>query len=220
MDKIICIEGCDGTGKSTQIALLREEFEKRGIKHTYIKFPVYEDDSSHLVRMYLNGEIYDSIADSNVYAATLFYACDRHIASIKRLNKFEGNGVIICDRYIGSNSIHQMSKLDKSEWDEYLKWQYDLECNKLGLKKPDLVIYLDIDAATSDKLMTRRYESDESKKDLHESDIEYLRKCRVAGNYVANKEHWSVIKCDLNGELRSIEDIHKEIRGIVYEYLK
>lgn len=220
MDKIICIEGCDGTGKSTQIALLREEFEKRGIKHTYIKFPVYEDDSSHLVRMYLSGKIYDSVADSNVYAATLFYACDRHIASIKRLNNFEGNGVIICDRYIGSNSIHQMSKLDKSEWDEYLKWQYDLECNKLGLKKPDLVIYLDIDAATSDKLMTRRYESDESKKDLHESDIEYLRKCRVAGNYVANKEHWSVIKCDLNGELRSIEDIHKEIMGIVYEYLK
>lgn len=66
-----------------------------------------------------------------------------------------------------------MSKLDKSEWDNFIEWQEDFEYNKLSVPKPDKVIYLDVKPEVSQKLMSKRYEGDESKKDLHEKTLHF-----------------------------------------------
>ena len=68
-----------------------------------------------------------------------------------------------------------MTKLEKSLWNEYCKWLYDLEYNKMGIPRPDAVIFLDVPVEISQKLLSERYQGDESKKDIHESNTEYLK---------------------------------------------
>ena len=44
------------------------------------------------------------------------------------------------------------------------------------------------------------YNGDESKKDIHEKDVEYLNNCREAASYACEKLGWKRIQCSENGE--------------------
>ncbi len=214
--KIIVIEGLDGSGKATQAKLLASALAEKGENVKGITFPDYESDSSALVRMYLKGEFGSKPGDVNAYAASAFYAVDRY-ASYKKDwgGLYNEGGIIVADRYATSNGIHQCSKLDESLWDEYLRWLDDFEYTKLGIPAPDLVIYLKADTDISQKLMTGRYNGDESKKDIHEGDIEYLKRSQKAAAYCAEKLGWKTVECVRDGQMRSIEDIHSEIMTLI-----
>ena len=191
MRKLIIIEGLDGSGKSTQVKLLEEYFKAKNIDYKKIKLPDYDNPSSTLVKMYLGGEFGKSADDVNAYAAGAFYAVDR-FASYK-LNwgsDYEKGTVILADRYATSNSIYQMEKISEDEWDSYLEWSADFEYNKIGIPSPDAVIYLDMPVEISQRLMTSRYNGDEGKKDVHEVNVEFLKKCRKSALYTANKQGW------------------------------
>ena len=214
--KLIVIEGLDGSGKATQAKLLASALAEKGENVKGITFPDYESDSSALVRMYLKGEFGSKPGDVNAYAASAFYAVDRY-ASYKKDwgGLYNEGGIIVADRYATSNGIHQCSKLDESLWDEYLRWLDDFEYTKLGIPAPDLVIYLKADTDISQKLMTGRYEGDESKKDIHEGDLEYLKRSQKAAAYCAEKLGWKTVECVRDGQMRSIEDIHSEIMTLI-----
>ena len=212
MGKLIIIEGLDGSGKSTQVALLEQYFSEKGVNYKKIKLPDYDSPSSTLVNMYLGGEFGKSASDVNAYAAGAFYAVDRFASfKLKWKDDYESGRVILADRYATSNSIYQMEKLDKSEWKGYLDWSADFEYEKIGIPKPDLVIYLDMPIDVSQRLMTKRYDGNEAKKDVHEADVAFLTACREAALYAADVQDWKVIKCAENGEPLSIETIHKMI---------
>ena len=212
MSKLIIMEGLDGSGKSTQTALLEKYLEKRGVKYKKIKLPDYESPSSTLVNMYLAGEFGKSADDVNAYAAGAFYAVDRFASFNQKWKKdYEEGTLILADRYATSNSIYQMEKLDKSEWDSYLNWSEDFEYVKIGIPKPDLVIYLDMPIEISQRLMTSRYNGDEDKKDVHEADVEFLKKCRTSALFAAEKQGWKVISCAKDNEPLSIETIHSKV---------
>ncbi|MBQ7203564.1 MAG: deoxynucleoside kinase [Eubacterium sp.] len=216
MPKLIIIEGLDGSGKSTQVKLLEEHFQNNNIDFLKIKLPDYDSPSSTLVNMYLGGEFGKSADDVNAYAAGAFYAVDRFASfKLKWKDAYENGTVILADRYATSNSIYQMEKLDKSEWDEYLEWSEDFEYNKIGIPKPDLVIYLDVPVEISQRLMTKRYQGDEDKKDVHEANVEFLNSCRNSALYTAKKQNWRVIECTSDGQMKSIDEIHKLICDIV-----
>lgn len=212
MGKLIVIEGLDGSGKSTQLELLPENLLKHGVESKTVSFPDYDSDSSALVKMYLSGKFGKNPNDVNAYAASLFYAVDR-FASYKANwgNYYNQNGIIVSGRYTTSNAVHQTSKMDESEWKGFLDWLYDLEYNKVGIPKPDKVIFLDMPIEVSQKLLSGRYKGDEAKKDIHESDTAYLDKCRKAAMFTAQYSGWTIIPCAQNGEARSIEDISKDI---------
>ena len=212
MGKLIVIEGLDGCGKSTQLELLPQNLKMRGIESQSVSFPDYDSDSSALVKMYLNGEFGKKPGDVNAYAASLFYAVDR-FASYKTNwgEYYNKNGVIVSGRYTTSNAVHQTSKMDETEWEEFLDWLYDLEYNKVGIPKPDKVIFLDMPVEVSQKLLSGRYKGDETKKDIHESDTAYLDKCRKAAMFTAKYSGWTVISCAKDGEPRPIEDIANDI---------
>ncbi|MBQ2933448.1 MAG: deoxynucleoside kinase [Clostridia bacterium] len=212
MGKLIVIEGLDGSGKSTQLELLPKNLLNKGIKSQTVSFPDYDSDSSALVKMYLGGAFGKKPGDVNAYAASLFYAVDR-FASYKTAwgEYYNQNGVIVSGRYTTSNAVHQTSKMDESEWTGFLDWLYDLEYNKVGIPKPDKVIFLDMPIEVSQKLLTGRYKGDEAKKDIHESDTEYLDKCRKAAMFTANYSGWTIIPCSKDGEPRSIEDIANDV---------
>ena len=76
--KMIVIEGLDGSGKSTQVELLKQKLIDNNIELRQIKLPDYDNKSSTLVKMYLNGEFGSNPADVNIYSASLFYAVDRY----------------------------------------------------------------------------------------------------------------------------------------------
>ena len=208
--KLIVIEGLDGSGKSTQLELLRQNLGERPAR--YIKFPNYESDSSALVRMYLGGQFGTHPQDVNAYAAASFYAVDRYAGFKSDWGRDWLSGtVILCDRYVTSNAIHQAGKLPHDEWGEYVDWLYDFEFDKLGLPRPDAVIYLDMPIEISQRLMSGRYNGDEGKKDIHERDIEYLHNCRRAALFAAERMGWNVIACADGSEPRSREDIAADV---------
>ena len=212
MGKLIVIEGLDGSGKSTQLELLPQNLKKAGIDSRSVSFPDYDSNSSALVKMYLGGEFGKKPGDVNAYAASLFYAVDR-FASYKTNwgEYYNQNGVIVSGRYTTSNAVHQTSKMDESEWKDFLDWLYDLEYNKVAIPKPDKVIFLDMPIEVSQKLLSGRYKGDETQKDIHESDTAYLDKCRKAAMFTANYSGWTIIPCAKDGEPRTIEDIANDV---------
>jgi dTMP kinase len=200
--------------------LLEKYFAQQNIAYKKIKLPDYDSPSSTLVNMYLAGEFGKSAEDVNAYAASAFYAVDRFASYKLNWKKDYDNGVLIlADRYATSNSIYQMEKIDKSDWDSYLQWSEDFEYNKIGIPKPDLVIYLDMPVEISQKLMTSRYDGDENKKDVHEANVKFLNNCRESALYSAKKQGWKVISCSDGTAPLSIEDIHNQIIKVVKEEL-
>ena len=123
--------------------------------------------------------------------------------------------MVIADRYTTSNAVHQCSKLPKEQWEDFLNWLFDFEYKKLGIPAPDRVIYLNVDPAVSQALITARYSGDENKKDIHERDIAYLRHSREAAAYCAEKLGWETVDCCRDGQMRSIEDIHKDVMKLL-----
>lgn len=199
--KLLVVEGLDGCGKSTQVALLRASLEQAGVPLRQIKLPDYDDPSSTLVQMYLNGAFGREPEDVNAYAASSFYAVDR-FASYRRHWKadYEAGRLILADRYTTSNALYQMVKLPRAQWDGYLAWLRDFEYEKLGIPQPDLVIYLDMPVEISQRLLSNRYAGDEQKKDMHERNTRYLQACREAALYACEKLQFRRIECAGAGE--------------------
>jgi dTMP kinase len=216
MSKMIVIDGLDGSGKATQAEILTEYLKAKGYETYTLDLPFYSDASSTLVKMYLGGELGDNPNDVNAYAASTFYAADRY-ASFKKYweKEYLSDKIIVANRYTTSNACHQMTKLPKEEWDEYLDWLFDTEYNKLGLPSPETVIYLDVPVEVSAKLIAGRAETEGRKKDIHELDTAYLVSCREAARYACQKMGWTVVECSENGEMRSIDEIFSEILNIL-----
>lgn len=212
--KLIVIEGLDGSGKATQTKNLFDYLTSNGEQVVKVTFPDYDSPASALVKMYLNSEFGDDPNAVNAYSASAFYAVDRVASYIKNWKEDYLSGkTILCDRYATSNIIYQMSKVPQEEKDSFIDWQYDFEYNKLGLPAPTQVIYLDVEPEVSQKLMLKRYNGDESKKDLHEKNVDFLLTCRENALYAAEKLGWKVISCTKDGEMKSIEDIFEEIKN-------
>ena len=145
MGKLFVIEGIDGSGKSTQVNALVERLKRDGRTSMHIRFPQYDQPSSALLRMYLAGEFGSHPSDVNAFAASTFFAVDRYAAYKKDWGKdYENGATILSDRYVSSNLIHQGSKLEGKEALEFFDWLYDFEFDKLGLPRPDAVLFLDV----------------------------------------------------------------------------
>lgn len=212
MGKLIVIEGTDGSGKSTQFRLLTDRLESEQVKFQKLVFPQYSEPSSALIRMYLGGEFGKSPSDVNAYAASAFYSVDRYASYRKVWGKwYEEGGLVVSDRYTTSNAVHQASKEPEDKREDFLNWLYDFEYNKLGLPRPDLVIYLDVPTDFTEKMLRHRETETHTQADIHEQDMQYLATCRRMGRAAAAHYGWTVIRCVRDGAMRSMEDIHEEI---------
>lgn len=214
--KLIVIEGLDGSGKGTQAAELAKNLAAGGAPVRKVSFPDYASDSSALVKMYLSGQFGKDPQDVNAYAASTFYAVDR-FASFKRDwgGFYEGGGIVVADRYTTSNAVHQCSKLPQEQWDAFLAWLFDFEYHLMGIPSPDLVVYLSVDPAVSQRLMTGRYQGDENRKDIHEGNLAYLRRSRLAAEYCSSRLGWRQIECCRGGQMRTVEAIQADILALI-----
>lgn len=193
--RLIVFEGLDGSGKATQAAKAVRRLQEAGRAVRAISFPDYKSESSALVRMYLRGEV-GALDQVNVYAASGFYSLDRYISYEREWKTdYLAGKTIIADRYTTSNLCHQMAKLPRGEWMDYIRWLEYYEYVLLALPKPDRVLYLDMHPEASQRLMAQRYCGDETKKDLHERDRAYLAACREAALFAADTLGWTILPC-------------------------
>ena len=122
---------------------------------------------------------------------------------------------LLADRYTTANAVHQTTKLDKSEWTSYLDWLFDTEFDKIGLPRPDDVIYLEVPPALSQELVRKRSVSDNRAMDIHEKDVGFFEKSYEAALFTAKHCGWTKIAChtEENGSLamRSMDEITADI---------
>ena len=219
--RLIVLEGIDGSGKSSQYRRICARMEKDGIDYNHIVFPRYDKESSALIRMYLSGQFGTHPDDVNAYTASTFYAVDRFASFREDWGKtYENGGLIISDRYTTSNAVHQGSKLSDEELPAFFRWLSDLEYGKMGLPKPDLVIYLDVDLETSLARMKRRQDKNNTKADIHEKDVAYLRRCLHTADMAAQYYGWTRIPFIKDGAERDVDEKNDEIYDLILSYLK
>jgi dTMP kinase len=232
MARFIVIDGLDGCGKATQTQRLKERFTADGYNVVKLSFPNYDSDSSVAVKMYLNGEISKDATELNPYMCGSFYAVDRLITYHQKYKEYfeqDDNTIILADRYISSNIIHQGGKIDDlEEKHKYIKWCYEYECGLCGLPKEDLALLLVIEPRISQKLLSLRYSGNEEKKDIHESNTTYLEKCfnRLIDtvHFVNNSgiSNWKFFDCtDSSKEnVQPIEVITDKLYNIIQTYIE
>ena len=213
MGKLIVIEGLDGSGKSTQTPILANALRAQGKEVIEISFPVYQSDSSALVRMYLGGEFGSRPGDVNAYAASAFYAVDRFASYKKDWKAFyeKEDSVVIATRYTSSNEIHQLAKLERGDWENFIGWAEDFEYNKMGIPRPDMVLYLNMRYDIALDLVSGRSEATGQKKDIHELDTAYMARCHEAAAYASEKLGWKNIVCYANDAPMSLQEISEKI---------
>ena len=207
---LIVIEGVgDGVGKSTQINELYKKLVSEGKEVIYHHFPSYNSIGASLVEEYLKGNL-GKREDIGPYAISSFYAMDRFYIYHNKLKRaLEDNKIVLLDRYTTSNLIYQGALFLKDK-DYFLDYVCDYEYNKLGLKKPDLVIFLKLDKSIANVIRKKR-----GNKDINEVDNMFLDKVYDNSLYIARKYNFRVVECSYNGKLRSVDDISKEVYEIV-----
>ena len=210
MGKLIVIEGVsDGVGKTTQIKELYNRLVQSGKEVIYHHFPSYGKPSAFLIEEYLKGNL-GKREDIGPYVVSSFYAMDRFYTYHNELKSALDEGkIVLLDRYTTSNLIYQGALFEEGK-DEFLNYICDYEYNKLGLKKPDLVIFLKLDKSIANTLRNNR-----GNKDINESDNAFLDKVYDNSLYVADKYNFKIIECSHDGKIRSIDDISREIYDIV-----
>lgn len=215
MGKLIVIEGADGSGKATQTRKLYERLGNLEVNVRRVSFPNYASESSALIKMYMRGDFGGTAEAVNPYAAATFYAVDRFASFREWKDFYESGGLVLSDRYVGSNMAYQAVKFKKkSERTKFLTWLDDLEFDKFNLPRPDLTIFLDMPPAISAILRRER-----GREDIHENDAAYMEKTYNAYREIAQKFDWKIVNCADKNFARSGTDIHEDILRLVEEIL-
>ncbi len=166
----IAIEGVDGSGKSTQLAILESRLREAGYDVATFKFPQYEQPSSYFVRKYLRGD-YGQASNVGPYTSSLFYALDRFEAAPAIREAIEQGKVVLADRYTGSNMSHQGTKFRSPEERRgFFIWLDNLEYEMLRIPRPDQSFVLRMPVEFSQELLKQL----PKKPDEHEKSPEHL----------------------------------------------
>ena len=215
--KLIVVEGaCDGIGKSTQFALLKEYLENEDKVVINHHFPTYDEPQGAFATNYLKGE-YGNPSELSPYFINNLYAVDRAVTwNTKLKGAYEDGEIILLDRYTTSSLIYQSCLIDdKEEKKKFIDWVVDYEYNKLGIPKPDMVIFLSAEFNSVMKMIKNRKENAGVSNDIHERNEEFMNKVYENALFVADYLGWDYVNCDENGDMKSIEDIHNEVRKLV-----
>ena len=211
--KLIVIDGIDGSGKKTQTKLLVEHLKKNGARVETLDFPQYDSFFGKMVRAYLDGA-YGDPTKINPRLASLLYAADRwdHADTIRQW--LNDGATVVLDRYYTSNLIHQAPKLSDDQLDEFVEWLDQLEFEIFKIPKPNIVLFLDVDAQTAYSLITKRGAGH----DGHEQ-LEHLKQSHRKSLALSKRFGWIVISCCDNGILLNIDTIAQKIRQTVNPFL-
>jgi len=221
---LIVLEGLDGAGKSTQVAMLREYLEKKCSSLDYIHFPRYNAPVyGDLISRFLRGEFGD-IDNVHPQLVALLFAEDRHGAGPEIKEALSNGRTVLLDRYVYSNIAYQCAKLHSEKETEALrKWIFNTEFGDFELPRPDVNIFLDVPIDFVEHNLNSSREDDserdylDGKKDIHESDIRFQLKVKEMYLKQASEDpSLTVVNCsDATGRMLPSEKIFEKIASII-----
>ena len=225
--KLIVIDGTDGSGKATQVALLAKALRKKGYKVKLLDFPeYYKNFFGKFIGHCLTEQYYNWI---NVHPkiASIAYAVDRWESSGKVRDWLKQGYIILSNRYMSANQIHQGGKIKSAKKRaDFLKWLDKMEYGVFNIPKPDAVFYLNVPMNIILKLIKERNKKTSrayagKKKDIVEGNIPYLTNSNKTALWLAKTQKgWIKIECAKGGVINTREDIHKEIYAKIKKILK
>jgi dTMP kinase len=191
--RFVVIEGLDGSGKSTQLKLLKEYLENEGISYKYLHFPrLQEGVFGELVARFLRGEM-GLIGQVDPYLVALIFAGDRADASSMIRGWMDQGDLVIVDRYVYSNIAFQCAKLPSLQERMRLRdWILDFEFIHNNLPKPDLNLLLHVPIDFTRQQLEKAREGDDrsylkGERDIHEEDLDFQE--RVMREYLSLQQH-------------------------------
>ena len=141
--KFITFEGCEGSGKSTQLRLLSEYLDKLGAEYVLTREPGGSEIAEQIRNIILNGKNTEMCDECEV----LLYAAARvqHLKE-KIAPALERGKLVICDRFVDSSLAYQ-------GYARGLGAEYVANINSFALENftPDLTLFLDISPAEAFK---------------------------------------------------------------------
>lgn len=215
--KLIVVEGaCDGIGKTTQYNKLCDRFKENGECVSSHHFPSYNTYQGIPVEKYLKGE-YGGPSELSPYFIHSLYANDRGITWYTKLKKlYEQGNIILLDRYTTSSIIYQSALIeDIEEKKKFIDHVIDFEYKKIGVKVPEHVIFLHAPFDLVTEIRNARKQNDGVTNDIHESDLEFMKKVYDSAMFVANYLSWDKVQCNDGNKMREIDDIHEEVYSLV-----
>lgn len=192
----IVLEGIDGSGKSTQIQLLKENLENKGYNVTVVEEPT-DSDIGQIIRERLKDP--EAVEKVHQIINALLFAADRltHKKLIDDV-KHDPENIIISDRSYLSSIAYQNDDVITTQWIEII--------NKY-MPKPDLTILLDI----NEKEALKRCADDVSEAFEYEEFLKITRE-----KYLRLSEFAQMKRVDASLNRTKLQD---KILGIIYEEL-
>lgn len=228
---LIAIEGLDGSGKQTQTALLVERLKREypDRKVIPISFPNYGNPSATMVETYLHGGLTQSEEyarstgqyDQWVWGIALMYAMDRFFTftqpapnetkSYRQL--YEEGAIIVADRWTSSNIMYQAHKYSIPSL--FIRLIGAQEHDRLGLPRPLVTLYLDVDPSISTQNVNTRGET----QDIYENLTVQQQTFDNFNTNIRPNVDWKIIECYRNDKMRSIDDIHHDVAHLATLYV-
>lgn len=219
--KLIAIDGGSNVGKATQADLLMRRLVQESLQVGKLDFPRYSQNTyGHLIRQCLDGECGQFLELDPRIAATL-YAVDRFESRSQLVDWLDEGRVVILDRYVSANMLHQGSKIkDPDKREEFLRWLDHVEYEIFDMPRADLTVYLDVPPEDSEKLLSYVVGIDEKVPDIAEKDREHQRRVAECAKYLmSSRDKWVTVQCIGENGLKTREEIHEEVFAIVQEHL-
>ncbi len=169
--KFITFEGCEGSGKSTQIRLLSEKLTAAGVDFIVTREPGGSDVAEQIRKIILDGKNV-SMCDE---CEALLYAAARiqHLKEIVEPALAAGK-LVVCDRYVDSSLAYQGAARGLGE-----KYISDINSVALNSYPPDLTVFLNI---SPEKAFERKHGADKSDR-MEQQGLEFHNK--VYAGYLA-----------------------------------
>jgi dTMP kinase len=216
--KLIAVEGIDGSGKQTQVRLLARELESRGHQVFSTGFPHYDSWFGKMVGQFLNGD-FGPLDSVDPHFTALLYAGDRFEGKRPIVATLESGGVVLADRYVGSNLAHQSARTAPEKRREFRAWIEHLEYNIYDLPREDLVLYLRLPPHEAQTLVAKKSarKYTDAAHDILESNIRHLQDAAAMYDLLARGSNWMTIECFDGAKqvIRSPEEISAEILAAV-----
>ena len=154
--KFIAFEGIDGSGKSSQVQMLKHQLEQSGHK-VYCTFEPTDNRIGTTIRGILKGE---DKADNLTIAA--LFAADRlhHILNERDglLKKLKEGYIVLCDRYYFSSYAYHSVYME-------MEWVIEINKKSADLLRPDLNLFIDV----SPEIAMQRIQNNRAEVELYET---------------------------------------------------